>query len=72
MPEVSARLRVAKSMLAAYRQTPGFLEIAASECEAISNEIATAEMTTLQIADCMEEIIAMGFERSQQRDLLKP
>ena len=71
MPDVSARLRVAKSMLAAYRQTPGFLEIAGSECEAISNEIATAEMTTLQIADAMEEIIAMGFERSQQRDLLE-
>ena len=71
MPDVSARLRVAKSMLAAYRQTPGFLEIAGSECEAISNEIATAEMTTLQLADAMEEINAMGFERSQQRGLLE-
>ena len=71
MPDISARLRVAKSMLAAFRQTPGFAELAGSECEAISNEIETAEMTTLQIAECMEEIIALGFERSQQRDLLE-
>ena len=71
MPDISARLRVAKSMLAAFKQTPGFADVAASECEALSNEIETAEMTTLQIAECMEEIIALGFERCQQRDLLE-
>ena len=70
MADISARLRHAQSLLAAFKQTPGFAHIAASECEALSKEIEGAEMTTLQIAECMEEIIALGFERCQQRDLL--
>ena len=71
MADISARLRVAKSLLAAFKQSPGFAHIAASECEALSKEIEGAEMTTLQIADCMEEISALGLEKCQERGLLE-
>ena len=71
MGEFSARMRVAKSLLTAFQGTPGFTHIAASECEALGNELEGAEMTTSQVADCMEEVRTLGFDISQERALLE-
>ena len=70
MADFASRLRVAKTLLAAFQAAPGYAAIAASECEALSKELEGAEMTTSQIADCMEEISALGLEKSQTCDLL--
>ena len=71
MADIVSRMRVAKTLLASYQHAPGFSHVAASECETLNKEIEAAELTTAQIADCMEEISTLGFDANQKRELLE-
>ena len=67
----AVRLRASKSLLASFQGAPAFVHISGSECEELLKELEGVAMTTVQVANFMEDIRLMNFGQGEERQLLQ-
>ena len=67
----AVRLRASKALLASFRGTTGFLHLSESECAELLHELEGPAMTTVEVANFMDEIRAMSFGQAEERQLVE-